>query len=82
MVKHIRHAVGRAVALTAFVFGLLVWGYVVLVQLTYPYWVTLPLSHVRIFPFDWRLDDLGMLAFVVAAIGFLLWQVQVNMKSK
>lgn len=76
-----KQAVGRAVALTAFVFGLLVWGYVVLVQLAYPDWVSGSFSHVGLFPFDWRLDDVGMAAFLVAAIGFLFWQIQLNMKS-
>ena len=76
-----KHAISRSVAFTAFVFGLLVWGYVVLVQLVHPDWVTAPFSHVRVFPFDWRLDEVGMVAFAVSAIGFLLWQIQGNMKS-
>ena len=74
-------AIGRAVALTAFVFGLLVWVYVVVIQVARPEWLSLPLSHVDIFPFNWRLDEVGMTAFAVAAIGFLLWQIQLGMKS-
>jgi len=76
-----KRAVGRALALTAFVFGLLVWGYVVAMQLVYPDWVTAPFSHVPIFPFNWRLDEVGMVAFAIAAIGFFLWQIQMNIKS-
>jgi hypothetical protein len=77
-----KQAVGRAVALTAFVFGLLIWIYVVVIQVTHPYWIYAPLSHVNLFPFNWRLNEVGMTAFAVAAIGFLLWQIQLNMKFK
>jgi hypothetical protein len=40
----------HAVALTAFVFGLLVWGYVVVIQVTYPEWLYGPFSHIDMFP--------------------------------
>ena len=76
------HGVVRPVALTAFVFGLLVWLYVVAVQLTHPDWLYEPFSHVHVFPFNWRLDEVGMFAFAVAAVGFLVWQAQLNAKSK
>ena len=72
----------RAVALTAFFFGLLVWGYVVVIQVTHPEWLTSPFSHVNYFPFNWRLDEVGMTAFAVAAVGFLVWQIVLNMKTK
>jgi len=71
----------RAVALTAFVFGLLVWVYVVVIQVTHPYWLYEPFSHVNIFPFNWRLDEVGMVAFAVAAVGFLVWQIELNGKK-
>jgi len=76
-----KHGVLRAVALTAFVFGLLVWLYVVVIQVTHPDWLYGPFSHVDIFPFNWRLDEVGMVAFAVSAAGFLLWQVQHGMKA-
>jgi hypothetical protein len=75
------HALMRAVALTAFVFGLLVWVYVVVIQVTHPEWIFMPFSHVDMFPFNWRLDDVGMAGFAVAAIGFLLWRIQLNTNS-
>jgi len=75
------HAIARALALTAFLFGLLMWGYVVIIQVTNPDWLDLPLSHIDMFPFDWRLDDIGMFAFVLAVAGFLLWQIQLNLKA-
>lgn len=77
-----KQAVGRALALTAFVFGLLVWGDVVVIQVSHPEWLSEPFSHVDIFPFNWRLDEIGMAAFAVAIIGFLFWQIQLNMKSE
>jgi hypothetical protein len=73
-----KHPFVRAVALTAFVFGLLVWGYVVVVQVTHPEWLAEPFSHVNTFPFNWRLDEVGMAAFALSALGFLLWQIERN----
>jgi hypothetical protein len=75
-------AIARAVALTAFVFGLLVWVYVVIIQVTHPKWLSEPFSHVNMFPFNWRLDEVGMLAFAVAAAGFLAWQIELNTRSR
>jgi len=75
-----KHAIARAVALTAFVFGLLIWIYAVVIQVTNPDWLNQPFSHIAMFPFNWRLDDVGMSAFAVAVIGFLLWQIESNSK--
>jgi len=77
-----KRAVERAAVLTVFVFSFLVWIYVVVIQVTHPEWLARPFSHVPIFPFNWRLDEVGMAAFAVAAIGFFLWQIQMNMKSR
>ena len=68
--------------MTAFLFGLLVWVYVVVIQVTHPEWLTAPFSHVNYFPFNWRLDEVGMTAFAVAAVGFLIWQIELSMKDK
>ena len=76
------HGLLRAVALTAFVFGLLVWGYVVVIQVTYPDWLYAPFSHIQVFPFNWRLDEVGMFAFAVAAVGFFVWQYETSMRSQ
>jgi hypothetical protein len=73
-----RHPLLRAVALTVFVFSLLVWGYVVVIQVTHPEWLPAPFSHVNTFPFNWRLDEIGMTAFALAAVGFLVWQIERN----
>ena len=75
-------ALARAVSLTAFLFGLLVWIYVVLIQVTHPDWIYAPFSHVHVFPFNWRLDDVGMTGFGMAAIGFLLWQFLLHRKAR
>jgi hypothetical protein len=66
----------RPVASTMFVFGLLVWLYVIAIQITYPDWVSMPFSHLNFPPFNWRLDEVGMLAFAVAAVGFFVWQLE------
>jgi len=70
------------VGLTAFLFGLLIWGYVIIIQVTHPEWIYLPFSHVNYFPFNWRLDDVGMAAFGVSAVGFLVWQIELHTKAK
>jgi hypothetical protein len=77
-----KHGVVRAVALTVFVFGLLIWVYVVIIQVTHPRWLVAPLSHVNFFPLDWRLDETGITAFAVAAVGFLVWQIELNTKNR
>jgi hypothetical protein len=77
-----KHGIVRAVALTAFVFSLLVWAYVVVIQVTHPRWLVEPFSHVNIYPFNWRLDEVGMMAFAVAAVGFLVWQIELNAKQR
>ena len=77
-----RHDLVRVVALTGFLFGLLVWMYVVAIQITHPDWIYLPFSHVDYFPFNHRLDEIGMTAFAVAAVGFLIWQIELNIKAK
>ena len=77
-----RHGLLRAVALTTFVFGLLVWVYVVVIQVTHPEWLVEPFSHVDVFPLNWRLDEVGMTAFAVAALGFLVWQIELNAKNR
>ena len=77
-----RNDVVRVVALTAFLFGLLVWAYVVVIQVTYPEWLAEPFSHVNYFPFNWRLDEVGMTAFAVSAVGFLVWQIELNMNER
>jgi len=76
-----KRAVTRAIALTVFVFSLLVWVYAVLIQVTHPEWLYAPFSHVDVFPFNWRLDEVGMTAFAVSAVGFLMWQLELNSKT-
>lgn len=68
------------IGLTMFVFGLLTWLYVVGFQYLYPGWVTggTRFSHIGFPPFNWRVDDVGMLSFAVSAIGFLIWRIQVK----
>ena len=77
-----RHVLLRSLALTMFLFSLLVWVYVVLIQVTHPEWLTEQFSHVNYFPFNWRVDEVGMAAFGLAAVGFLVWQIELNMEDK
>jgi len=74
-----KHEVMRIIALTVFVFSLMVWCYVVLIQVTHPDWLPQSFSsHIDFPPFNWRLDDVGMLAFALAVIGFVAWQIEMR----
>jgi hypothetical protein len=66
----------RPIALTMFIFGLLVWLYVVAVQITHPEWLPLQFSHLDFPPLNWRLDIVGIIAFAVSAFGFFVWQLE------
>jgi hypothetical protein len=69
------------IGLTMFIFGLLVWLYVIGLQFVHPYWITGRFSHLRFAPFDWRLDDVGIVSFAVSAIGFLIWRIETKKSS-
>jgi len=55
-----------------FLYGFLGWIYGVLVQLTHPEWLPLPLSHLTLWM---RVDTFTMLSFVVSAVGFFVWKL-------
>jgi len=55
-----------------FLYGFLGWIYGVLVQLTHPEWLPLPLSHLTLWI---RVDTFTMLSFVVSAVGFFVWKL-------
>jgi hypothetical protein len=67
--------------LTIFLFSLLVWFYVIVVQITHPNWTSEPFSHHNFPPFTWRVDDVGVAAFALALVGFFLWQLEETNKS-
>jgi len=77
-----RHDLLRIVGLTVFLFSILIWLYVVLIQVTHPDYLYAPFSHIGIFPFNWRVDDVGMTAFACAVIGFLMWQIERMKKTR
>jgi len=77
-----RHMLIRPVALTIFVFGLLVWLYVIAIQITHPDWLAEEFSHLNFPPLNWRLDEVGIIAFAVAAVGFFIWQLEQNSTHK
>jgi len=69
------HEFLESLALTLFVFGLLVWFYAIAIQVTHPGWLAGPSSHIDYPPFNWRVDDVGIVAFAVAALGFFVWRL-------
>jgi asparagine N-glycosylation enzyme membrane subunit Stt3 len=55
-----------------FLYGLLGWMYGVLIQLFYPEWLTISLSHLT----PWiRVDTFTIIAFIISAVGFLIWRL-------
>jgi hypothetical protein len=72
----------RALLSTLFLFGLLTWLYVIMVQMSHPYWITLPLSHIQIFPLNLRVDVTGIVAFVVSALAFFLLQLTPKARTR
>jgi hypothetical protein len=55
-----------------FVYGLLSWVYGILVQLIYPEWLPLGLSHLT----PWiRVDTFAIISFILSAAGFLIWRL-------
>jgi hypothetical protein len=61
----------RVVGQTLFLFGLLGWVYGVLVSLTHPEWLSLPLSHLT----TWiRTDTFTIISFIVSIVGFFIWR--------
>ena len=71
----------ESAALTMFVFGLLVWFHAIAIQVTHPEWLSQPFSHINFPPFNWRLDEIGIIAFAVAALGFFMWRLNRTRKT-
>jgi uncharacterized BrkB/YihY/UPF0761 family membrane protein len=65
----------RALLSTLFLFGLLTWVYVVILQMAHPEWLSEPLTHIDVFPFNLRVDVTGMMAFVVSMLAFFFLQL-------
>ena len=62
-----------------FVFGLFGWLYGVIIQITHPKFLTLPLSHLT----PWlRVDTFTMYSFLISALGFFLWRFVVRINKK
>jgi hypothetical protein len=63
----------NTLGITVFVFGLLLWGYSVTIQLTHPEWLADTLTHHVFAPLNWRVDDVGIIGFAIAPFGFFTW---------
>jgi choline-glycine betaine transporter len=66
----------QALALTMFLFGLLTWVCAVVVHATHPDWISEPIAHYDVPPFNWRLDGIGAVTFATAASGFFVWGLE------
>jgi len=78
----LRTEIRRALLFTLFLFGLLTWAYVVVLQVAdlvlNPYTcgglMSAPLTHINVFPLNLRVDVTGITAFAVSALAFFLLQ--------
>jgi hypothetical protein len=62
----------RAVGELLFLYGLLGWIYGVLIQLAYPCWLPIQISHLT----PWlRLDSFTIISFITSALGFFVWRL-------
>lgn len=59
------------VSKTAFLFGLLVWIYVIAMQIAHPESV----SWTFVYWLPVRMDFVGEISFVISLIGFFVWQL-------
>jgi hypothetical protein len=73
MIVKSRLVLCEAVGLAIFIFGLLIWGYAVIIQVTHPTWLPDTLSHHAFPPLNWRIDDAGIIGFTIAPFGFSMW---------
>jgi heme/copper-type cytochrome/quinol oxidase subunit 3 len=81
-IMKLRAETRHAVLSTIFLFGLLTWLYVVLVQMVNPDWMSAPLTHLDVFPLNLRVDLTGILAFIVSAVAFFLLQLAPSKERK
>jgi hypothetical protein len=65
-------ALVKVVGEVLFLYGLLGWIYGVLVQMTHPRWLPLPLSHLTVWI---RIDTFAIISFIVSAVGFFMWRL-------
>jgi hypothetical protein len=63
----------KALGITVFVFGLLLWGYSVAIAIAHPRWLSDTLTHHVFPPLNWRVDDVGLIGFTIAPFGLFTW---------
>lgn len=66
----------KVLAQALFLYGTLTWLYGILIQVTHPEWVPLPLSYLTLWL---RLDTFTILSFFASALGFLVWRLIVEL---
>jgi hypothetical protein len=70
-----RMLVTKVVGQVLFLYGLLAWLDGVVVQFTYPTWLSLPVSHIL----NVRTDTFTIFMFIVSAFGFFIWRLTVEL---
>lgn len=69
----------RVVGEMLFLYGLLGWGYGVLIQLKHPGYLSTGLSHIT----PWiRVDTFTVFSFVLSIIGFFMWRMTKELSKK
>jgi hypothetical protein len=70
-IREVVVATVMAIGQVLFLFGLLGWGYGVLIELTHPEWLS-RLSHLT---GTLRLDTFAIACFILSAVGFFIWRL-------
>jgi hypothetical protein len=70
--------VAKVFAQMLFLFGFLAWLYGVIVQVTHPEWLPMPLLHLTLWL---RVDTFTILSFFISAIGFFVWRIIVELSK-
>jgi len=73
---HVNVALVKVVGELLFLYGLLGWIYGVIIQLTNPDWLPLPLSHLT---GPLRTDTFTILCLILSAVGFFTWRLTIEL---
>ena len=55
-----------------FIFGLISWFYTIVISFFREHWLKMPLTHLTLWL---RTDVYGIISFIVAIAGFLIWRI-------
>jgi hypothetical protein len=73
---HVNVALAKVVGEVLFLYGLLGWMYGVIIQITNPEWLPLPLSHLT---GSLRTDTFTIICLILRAVRFFTWRLTIEL---